>query len=512
MSASQEKKKRREERVEGKDKKQIQRASTARKKKRNKIIGSIIAVVVVVLILFAAVFNSTLFYSHASALDIGDHDYTAVEFNYYYQSAYMSAYSSISSTYGQYASYLLDPSKPLSEQSYSEDMTWDEYLEQQALDSMQQSAMLCDAAEEEGFTISEEVQANIDQTIASEKAAATEQGYNSFKKYLTTAYGRGFDEKTYEKLVTNQNLAAAYSQVLIDRFTEEYTDEQLMDKYNSVQSEYNLITYCYYYVDGSADDEAGIDADTAMNNAYTTAQAIAAAKTEDVFAELVRQYCTEEEKESFADDSAVLRKNVAPGSLSDNYSEWLTSADRKYGDTTCIEGTNGYYVLLFVESNHNDYTLKNFRHILVKAEADADSGEITGESILAAQTKAEQLYEQWKEDPTEENFAAMANENSDDTGSNTNGGLYENVAQGRMVSEIDEWLFNSGRKAGDTELVYVKSSNYTGYHILYFSGEGEQYNLEIAKGLQQQDDYEQWISDRSGSYEINKRFAFRFAK
>ena len=148
----------------------------------------------------------------------------------------------------------------------------------------------------------------------------------------------------------------------------------------------------------------------------------------------------------------------------------------------------------------------------MKAEADADSGEITGESILAAQTKAEQLYEQWKEDPTEENFAAMANENSDDTGSNTNGGLYENVALGRMVSEIDEWLFDSGRKAGDTELVYVKSSNYTGYHILYFSGEGEQYNLEIAKGLQQQDDYEQWISDRSSSYEINKRFAFRFAK
>ena len=63
--------------------------------------------------------------------------------------------------------------------------------------------------------------AEIDQTIASAKSYATEQGYNSFKKYLVAAYGRGFDEKTYEKLVTNQNLAAAYSEVLIDRFTEE---------------------------------------------------------------------------------------------------------------------------------------------------------------------------------------------------------------------------------------------------------------------------------------------------
>ena len=71
-------------------------------------------------------------------------------------------------------------------------------------------------------------------------------------------------------------------------------------------------------------------------------------------------------------------------------------------------------------------------------------------------------------DGTEDGFAALANENSKDGGSNTSGGLYEDVAKGSMVAAFQDWCYEDGRQPGDTGIV---QSNY-GYHIMYFVGYG----------------------------------------
>lgn len=511
MSASQEKKRRREERAESGETKQVKRVNTAKIKKRNNIIKSVVATVVVVLLIVAIIFNSTLFTANMTALAIGEHDYTAVEFNYYYQSAYITAYNKLYSQYGEYASYVLDPSTALDKQQYSETQTWDDYFEEAALLNMQQSAMLYDAAVAEGYTLTDEEKATIDTTLSTAKTTAAEMGFATFKQYLTAYYGKGFTEETYKEVITRQTLAASYSNALIERFAAEYTDEQLLVKYETVRDDYDLISYCYYFVNGAADEENGIDADAAMNKAYSTAQEIAAAKTEEVFAELVEQYCDEEEKATFADHSAVERNNIAPTAISTMYVDWLTDPARTYGDTTYGAGTNGYYVVLFVGRNDNNFNVQSFRHILVQAQAD-ETGEITGDAALAAQTEANALLDEWKADPTEDNFAAMANEHSEDGGSNTVGGLYDNVVYGEVVPEIEDWLFDESRQPGDTEVVYVTSTNYSGAHVLYYVGEGEQYNISIAENLQKQEDYDAWMAEREADYEVDTKFAFRFAK
>ena len=38
---------------------------------------------------------------------------------------------------------------------------------------------------------------------------------------------------------------------------------------------------------------------------------------------------------------------------------------------------------------------------------------------------------------------------------------------------FNEWCFADGREVGDTGIVRVEASNYCGYHIIYFSGEGD---------------------------------------
>lgn len=111
------------------------------------------------------------------------------------------------------------------------------------------------------------------------------------------------------------------------------------------------------------------------------------------------------------------------------------------------------------------------RHILITPE-DADGDKVsTDEEKAAAKSKAEELLNQFLSDPTEQNFATLANENSTDPGSKDKGGLYEDVYPGQMVQSVNDWCFDASRKPGDTGIV---ETSY-GYHIMYFVGQTENY-------------------------------------
>ncbi|MGM9549305.1 MAG: peptidylprolyl isomerase [Faecousia sp.] len=111
------------------------------------------------------------------------------------------------------------------------------------------------------------------------------------------------------------------------------------------------------------------------------------------------------------------------------------------------------------------------RHILVMPEGGTtgDDGTTTysEEEWAACEAKAQELLDQWLAgDATEDSFAALAEEKSEDGGSNTNGGLYENVYEGQMVEPFEQWCFDESRANGDYGLV---RTDY-GYHVMYFVG------------------------------------------
>ena len=92
------------------------------------------------------------------------------------------------------------------------------------------------------------------------------------------------------------------------------------------------------------------------------------------------------------------------------------------------------------------------------------------EEIAAAKATAEDLLKEWKSGKaTAESFGELANKHSKDGGSNTNGGLYEDVYPGWAVKEFNEWCFDAERKAGDSGV--VKTDN--GYHVMYLESYGE---------------------------------------
>jgi len=120
---------------------------------------------------------------------------------------------------------------------------------------------------------------------------------------------------------------------------------------------------------------------------------------------------------------------------------------------------------------YDDTRMVNIRHILIKPEAiEIAEGEEGYEAALqaaldAAKTEAQAIYDEWLTNPTEDNFALLAQEHSDD-GSAAYGGLIEQIYPGQTVENFDAWCFEEGRKEGDHGLVETEF----GYHIIFLSG------------------------------------------
>ena len=111
------------------------------------------------------------------------------------------------------------------------------------------------------------------------------------------------------------------------------------------------------------------------------------------------------------------------------------------------------------------------RHILISVEGGTTDEEgnttYSDEEWAACEAEAQAILDQWLAgDKTEDSFAALANEKSEDPGSNTIGGLYEDVYQGQMVEPFETWCFDETRQYGDYGLVQTSY----GYHVMFFVG------------------------------------------
>lgn len=509
MSASREKKKRFEERADGTEKRQVRAKDDYKSRKRKKLIGTIAAVVVVVLLVLAVVVNSNLFYTGVTAVKTGDAKYTTADFNYEYFNAYYGTYEELYNTYGaELVGYLLNPQTPLDEQNYSETQTWDEYFEEYAMNQLQQMAMLNDMAKAEGWSLSAEQKAEIDANIDRVKTDAVSNGYSDYRAYLRNMFGKGITEERLRSLLESSFNATYYSQYLIDKWMNSYTEEELSEYYDGQRNAYDLVSYMAYFVDGSVTEDSELDADTALQQAKDIATEIATAGDQATFAEVVYQNAPEDQKSSYADPDACLNRLKSPTAITNEaWKNWLMDSERQTGDSNIFAGENGYYVLLFLERNGNEYKTANFRGITITVETDPDSGLVTDATRSAAEATVDMILEAFNEDPTEENFAELANTYNSDGA--MNGGLCQNYVLGQIASkEIEDYLFSEETPAGEVKSFYYDGS----YFVVYTMERGEQYNLLLAKNLKASDQYKSTVEAVKADYPIEKKFAFRFAK
>ena len=506
MSASREKKKRFEERSDGTEKRQVRAKEDFKRAKRKKLITAIAVVVVVVLVVFGIVFNSNLFYTGVTAVKAGPDKYTAADFNYEYFNTYYNTYTSLLNSYGDYVSMFLDPSQPLSKQQYSEDMTWEQYFENQAFTQLQQMSILNHAADDEGWELSADQKSEISAQIDSLKTAAASNGYSDYRAYIRALYGKGQTEQRLRSLLEKSYRATYYSQYLADTWKNGYTDAELDAYYDTVCDDYDLVSFMSYTVNAVTDEENGIDEATAKEQAKDIATEISAARDKAAFADAVYRYAPEDEKADYEDEDECLYRYAAPGGIANTeWRSWLLDPQRQAGDTTIVEFSTGYHVLLFLERCDNSFELGRFRSITVAVEKDEESGEITDATRAAAQETVDTILAAFAEDPTEEKFAALADQYSYE---GVAGGLHENVILGQLHSVKEEDYVFSGAEVGAVETIYDNES----FIIVYPLESGSRYDHFIARNLKGSDQYKETLEKTYESYPVKTTLAFRFAK
>ena len=463
MSASREKKKRQEFFAGGGvDPKAARAAEQKAAERKANILYATLAVVFVVVAVLLVVYNSGIIQRGRTAVTIDGENYTAADVSYYYSNAYQN----VLNTYGSYASLIgLDTTASLKDQYAwgGTEQTWDEYFKEEAVNTLRLVHAALDAAAEEGMTLDEEDQAELENNIQQMQETAASNGY-SYSAYLNAIYGSVMTTEVYEGLVEDNLLANKYLTAHHDSIS--FTDEEIEAYYEENKNSYDIVDGGYVSFYGAATSTTDEEGNTvepteeedqaAMDEAMANAEALLAAYQEGGDLEAL----AEEYGGTYTGGTDLTYSSGTTG-------DWLFDEARTAGDAEILTSDSSDYVYVAVfNSRQRDEALDyNVRHILVTdANLDLAEGEdATDEMVLA---RAEEILDSW--DGTEDGFAALAEEYSQDGGSNTNGGLYENVAKGTMVSAFEDWCYEDGRQAGDTGIV---ESSY-GQHIMYFVGYG----------------------------------------
>lgn len=464
---------------------QTQEVKQAKSVKRMTTAFIIICVVMVVALAVFAVLNSGIVEKNVTVLTIGEHKLSAAEMNYFFVNYSNSAYNSNSGVNSFYRQ-LVSTQVPLDQQVQNEETgaTWADQFLDMAIEDARNTYAIYDAAVKAGFSLDEQGLADIESTLSSLDMYASLSGSSSANAYLRTYYGRGCNVKNYRSYLTVTRTASAYLNQYRDSITS--TEEDLAAYEAKDPSLYNSYDYRYFYVAAQDYYESEEPTDEEKTAALEAAKADADAALKEIqkdgetaLIENARAYHEAHVDDTDAEtaydpDSDTLKADTISSSVNTVLADWIKDESRKAGDcevipyNSSIEGQEdnviGYYIVMFLDSTDNtDIMTKDVRHILISG------------STEDAKAKIEEIQAQFEENPTQDNFAALATENSEDSGSKDNGGLYEAVAPGDMVDEFNDWLFKEDHKPGDYGII---ETTY-GYHLMYMVGDNVDYRTHM---------------------------------
>ena len=481
---------------------------------------------------------------------VGNEKLSYSEYTYYYY----KVYNQVVQTAGQYSQYGMDygydTSLTPAEQTKTtkdedgNEITWLESIHNQTLDVAQMYLAYYQEAKKKGLTLDESDLASVNSAIEDMRKQADSEGKSgeddtnvglSLNAYLRRVYGNGISEGFYKKQLKLETLVQKYYNTMLDEYAETFTAEEVDAKFKEDEDSYLFTDIRLYQFkneeltaqDGESDDE--LKARQAKSDATTKANAQAmydAVTDEASFVAQAKKYNTADDYD--ANTATLLKsylKSDASGgnslsSVNSDVADWAFNASTKAGDKKLVEDSEKgtYYVALMINPKHDVETV-SVRHILFKTVDDSNKP-LDDDKIKAAKANAEDALEKFKSgEQTEEKFGEYASNLTEDDGSKSTGGLYENVRPGQMVEAFDKWIFDESRKEGDVDIV---ETTY-GYHVMYFVGKDGSYKDNTirkslasekfetySKSLLEEDEYIVGMGPRRKAYadkQIEKRIA-----
>lgn len=440
------------------DRKVQKRKEEKEKEKKEERISTTVGIVfLVALVCLVASFPiRTYLATHETYVVINGEEVNKVEFDYVYN----TTKNNYITQYGSYLSYFgLDTSKDLSTQMYSDTLTWQDYFEQNAVESLKQNKALMEEAKAAGFTYDTTDEYNtFKETIKTSAAAAGV----SDKEYVRSIYGSYATMGRIEEYVKNDMVMNAYYQKLQEDNAP--SDDEIQSYYEENKATYDSVDYRLTTIEADLPTEPTELADpveeTAADTTGTTDGTAATDTTQDTAyqpsdAEIAKamddaRVLADDAEQTVAKDGEA-HENEKKSSVNYMISDWLFDDARKAGDTTVITNDNShcYYAVAF-EKRYLDETPSADVRVIIPTE------DKTGEEIL----------EEWKNGAaTEDSFAELCKKYTQDTSAVENGGLFEQVTKTGMTEELSNWIFDSSRQAGDTVAITVSDTTYVLYYI-----------------------------------------------
>lgn len=488
-----------------------------------KVVNKVISIVLCAVIVLGVVAFSLNYYGALQrVIKIGgvgsDQSVSIAEYEYYYMRAYNQVrYQAQYYQYYYQTSNGYDLSLTPEEQTQTtkdadgNEITWAEKLHEDTLEIIQLHKAYYNEALKMGLKLTKADEAFIDKQIEDLRDEAKSAGSNSsssnsenkvtysLNAYLRKVYGGSINERFLRKQLKIQVLAQKYLTERTNEIAKDYDQKDIDAEYKKDTTAYDFATFRAYTFktteltkeDKETDDalkarQAKANAEVKKNandfyNAVTN-DATFTAKAKELNKDTADYNVDEETKYS-------MLKSTAQSTFSEDAAKWLFDSSTKVGSKKLFsdEENGKYIVVLALSKPHQEQTV-TARHILFQTKDQNSGNDLSEEEIAKKKTQAEDVLKKFNEgDKTEDSFAALANEYNEDTGSSSNGGLYEHIYPGQMVTEFNDWVFDANRKAGDVELV---ETDY-GYHIIYFvAKDGKDYYDSTIRSSKANEDIE----------------------
>lgn len=392
--------------------------------KRFKIVSIVILAAVAVSIVFSI---GTSFYNRYTVLNqtyfqVGDHDITRLEYNYYFN----NVYSNYLSMYGSYVSMMgLDTTVDLDEQTYpgNENMTWKDYFDQSAVEQIQQIKAMADEARENGFEYdSSEDMASYETEIAAQAESASV----SESEYYTLMYGDYATPSRIETFVEENLLASAYYNHLVEE--NQPADDEITAYYEENKNSYDTVTYrsFYFEVDTSAGEETGSEETTAVETTTAAEETTVEETTLDTAEETAEE--TTAAEETTVEETTTGAEETAAEETTAAEAETETASEEETGMT-------------------DEEIAAAMDELKVQADEMA--------ARLEAGEDFEDLCVEYASEDQKENY-----------GGEEGGSLTEEGSYYGAPSVAADWLFDESRQEGD--ITVLESESLNRYYVVQF--------------------------------------------
>lgn len=494
-------------------------ARNTAKKVANKVISIVLCAVIV---LGVVAFSLNYYGALQRVIKIGgvgsDQSVSIAEYEYYYMRAYNQVrYQAQYYQYYYQTSNGYDLSLTPEEQTQTtkdadgNEITWVEKLHEDTLEIIQLHKAYYNEALKMGLKLTKADETFIDKQIEDLRDEAKSAGSNSsssnsenkvtysLNAYLRKVYGGSINERFLRKQLKIQVLAQKYLTERTNEIAKDYDQKDIDAEYKKDTTAYDFATFRAYTFKTTELTKEDKETDDALKARQAKANAEVKKNANDFYNAVTNDATFTAKAKELNKDTAdynvdketkySMLKSTAQSTFSEDAAKWLFDSSTKVGSKKLFsdEENGKYIVVLALSKPHQEQTV-TARHILFQTKDQNSGNDLSEEEIAKKKTQAEDVLKKFNEgDKTEDSFAALANEYNEDTGSSSNGGLYEHIYPGQMVTEFNDWVFDANRKAGDVELV---ETDY-GYHIIYFvAKDGKDYYDSAIRSSKANEDIE----------------------